>query len=171
MRCKTGISHHHILSISLSILHPQIPQPLPLSTQSCHYSFFLLTSSWTLLFLHAVKGVSMKSTAYSAQSVSYSDMKSQFECCFVYNSLGPEQKCENISLLKIASLFPVVHALESDKRERERNWQNMFIISPICYPAVHSLDVTTFSYCFWSVHSHFDTEEGNYFFVLWNYIQ
>ena len=62
----------------------------------------------------------MKSTAYSAQSVSYSDMKSQFECCFVYNSLGPEQKCENISLLKIASLFPFVPALESDKRERER---------------------------------------------------
>ena len=62
----------------------------------------------------------MKSTAYSAQSVSYSDMKSQFECCFVYNSLGPEQKCENISLLKIASLFPFVPAPESDKRERER---------------------------------------------------
>ena len=62
----------------------------------------------------------MKSTAYSAQSVSYSDMKSQFECCFVYNSLGPEQKCENISLLKIASLFSFVRAPESDKRERER---------------------------------------------------
>ena len=58
---------------------------------------------------------------------------------------------------------------ERQERERERNWQNMFIISPICYPAVHSLDVTTFSYCCWIVHSHFDTEEGNYFFVLWNY--
>ena len=84
------------------------------------------------------------------------------------NSLGPEQKCENISLLKIASLFPFVQAPESDKRER--NWQNMFIISPICYPAVDSLDVTTFSYCFWIVHTDFDTE-GNYFLVLWNFIQ